>query len=101
MHYPPAQVAPLPARVSGVGCVFAIPLRALFGVANSVDRRSSSTAAMYPRRRTLVAAIRQAIFGFVSAVSACFALIGGCGSDCRRHNHAGMLRKSRAFVPRY
>jgi hypothetical protein len=63
--------------------------------------RSSSTAAMYPRRRALVIAPKHAIFGFVSAVSACFTLIGGCGSDCRRHNHAGMLRKSRAFVPRY
>jgi hypothetical protein len=25
----------------------------------------------------------------------------GCGSDYRRHNHAGMLRKSRTFVPQY
>jgi hypothetical protein len=46
---------------------------------------------MYPRRRTLVTADRQAIFGFVSAVSACFALIGGCGSDFKRArpNHVG------------
>jgi crotonobetainyl-CoA:carnitine CoA-transferase CaiB-like acyl-CoA transferase len=32
---------------------------------------------------------------------ACADASGGCGSDCRRRNRAGMLRKSRAFVPRY
>jgi len=49
---------------------------------------------MYPRRRALVTAAKHAIFSasYRPSRPVCADANGGCGSDCRRHNHAGMLR---------
>ena len=49
-----------------------------------------------------IVAAKHAIFSasYRPSRPACADPNGGCGSDCRRHNRAGMLRKARAFVPR-
>jgi hypothetical protein len=77
--------------------------RALFGVASSLDR---SGRVRPPRCTRVVAHSSRPLSRPFSAAyrpsrPACADPNGGCGSDCGRHNPAGMLRKSRTFVPRY
>jgi hypothetical protein len=78
--------------------------QALFGVAGALDRAGRvRPPRSTPRRRTLVTAANQATFAFVPAAIGPLALILTVAAvqAVGRRNRAEILRKSRAFVPRY